>query len=406
MTFERYSNTRVLIGLTEFLEDIGESTLICVNKGVLGALRVLIRSYGLRQINWVDTHTLAGYTTPSPANFDIIDEKISEFLEETNMTTCDDLVTALQSIAASLAEGCCQTGQEGRGSRGTDGADSPETGSFDDGSNVPPGFPDRPAYEVYKCNQANLIFSDWLDDTGWLKLGTISTLIASSLVVALLTPIPGDEILLFLGLALTLLAQGLLVGVAANIITAVTADQNNLVCNMYNAFDVDAARTFIETWASSNLTAIEEQFFLFFLSNDALNRLFVYNAADSNRMPGMTPTDCDDCASCDQRIFTRGAEPVPFTMTSEWTGGNTQIIVYFNTNSASPTDTCGPEVKGIPTFNFGSADHFILWDNTGTIIYNEVVVWTDPELSYQLAQIELEDFDVPFELDYQYEDAF
>ena len=393
-----FVRTRALINYQAFLLNKDDYQVFCISKGIMGALRVLIAEYGRRRVNWLTSYTGHQYTTPDDTEWDIIDEYISEFLGETGeMSTCSDFVTALEDLkTAILDSACCGIGGTG-GSRGTGTSEGAGSTNEDDGATPPPGFDTYGEYLNYKCHIANLIWDDIDQDLTWLSTASIISLAAEALVIGLLTPIPGDEILALAGVAISLLAQGLLASTANAILTLWNNDHNQLVCDLYDAPDAATAKAVISDWSDAQLSTVQAALFGYFVNNDAVNGLFDKSVVDNNRAVQGTELDCFCGTGCWQRLFARGSEGPNYYFQSEWSGGNTQLIVYFNTNSQNPTDTCGDPVKGIPSLISGSANRYIAWNSAGTRIYDEAVPWTDPDMAYQQIQIQLDDVNSPFE---------
>ena len=290
MTQMSFSTTRVLISLSEFLAENGDYTFLCVDKGVLGAIRMLIRSYGMRRANWVEAYTDIGYETPSEANWDIIDAKISEFLEETNMTTCSDLIDAINRLADSNCFGC------GPGSGGAGGSPAGANPFDDTGWDVPVGFSGLPEYKLYKCKAANLAFDKVKSDMTYLLGGTITTITATILVGTLLSPIPFDEVFGLAAFLVGLLLQAVLASTASGIITELNTYQEEFVCAIYSASDAEAALLALEAWASgtASFTATEAAMFNYWLTIEAVNPAFEKNGIVESQTP-VSSIDCLDC---------------------------------------------------------------------------------------------------------------
>lgn len=298
-----YSNTRVLIDYDAFESALPSGVLICTNQGVLNALRVLIRSYGLRAANWATAYSEAGYIGASDAQFDLIDSEISQFLEETNeMTFCTDITTALETIANNLGTSGCECGSAGAGgSQETPSTNQPGVpGNPQPGDSVPPGFADYAEYNAYKCDIAEWIVQQVQADLTWWQGANFVTITVAAFVAGLLTPIPGDELIAGLGLLTALALQGVTVAAVGNMIDAVANNREAFLCAMYNAGNAAESSanlaTEIDAAIDGETTAIYAPLLKTILGD-------MFNANNVNRLyerwdekvDSLPTGDCSDC---------------------------------------------------------------------------------------------------------------
>lgn len=298
-----YYNTRVLIDYDAFEENLGEGILICTNMGMLGALRVLIRSYGLRQANWATGYSEAGYIGPSEAQFDKIDSEISGFLEETNdMTFCEDITSILQDIANNIGGAGCQCGGGGAGSA-TEVPSTNQPGMPGDpqpGDEVPPGFADYAEYNPYKCDVAEWLVQQVETDLVWWQTANFVTLAVAAFIGGLVTPIPGDEVLALLGLLVALAVQGVTSVAVGKMIDALANNREAFLCALYAAANAAGS--------ASNLTdvidaAIDGETSAFYapLLKSILGAMFNANNVNhlyvkwEEKIPSLPTGDCGDC---------------------------------------------------------------------------------------------------------------
>lgn len=298
---QSFVDTRVLIDYEQFAEMLDEGVVICTNAGVLGAIRVLIRSYGLRNVNWATSYSEAGYIGVTPEQFDIIDNQISIFLGETNdMGFCEDLTQAMNNLSASFQAGCCGSGSFGAGQ--AEPASSPYP---DQDPDWPPGFDTYAEYRSYKCDIANRIIEGVREDMDWLAAGTLTTLVGSVLVGALFTPIPFDDILALVGFAVSLLLQGVLSATAASVSATIASERQTLVCLLYDADDAISAKAVVTAYLGTLLTTTEAGLFALVWSFAGVNGLFTKNILmDASPLP--SAVSCDACTSECELVVSSG----------------------------------------------------------------------------------------------------
>jgi len=370
-----FSNTRVLADFEAFEESLAEGVVICTNEGVLGIIRVLIRSYGLRAANWVTSYTDAGYIGPDETQFDLIDSEISKFLEETNdMSFCSDLTTAFNNLAASFQAGCCGTGSFGAGQN-----EPPASSQPDEEGDFPDEFDTYAEYRAYKCDVANRIIEGIKEDMVWLAAGTLITLTATGLVLALLTPIPGDEILALVGFVVALLLQGVLTGTATAVADEIDTQREILVCLLYDAVTATAAKAAVSSFMAGLLTSTETALFNSVWTFASVNALF-----GKDLLLEMSPlpdaVSCDLCTSeCELVIPTSGdpigngvfteVTPTLITMTSGLIATTHWGICDFNTDPVTPFPFCGPSVDVVSYALVG----FTPWATSAYRVYNSAL---------------------------------
>lgn len=282
--FRPYAQTRVLIDYDTFNDSLGKGVLICTNEGVLGAIRVLIGTYGLREVNWVTAHTPAGYIGVDLDQFDKIDSEISKFLGDTdNMNFCDEIVTILSSISNNLAGSGCECGGAGAGGViETPSTENPGVpGNPQGGDTVPPGFADFAEYNIYKCDVAEWIVQQVENDLNWFQATNFVTLATTAFIAALLTPIPGDEIIALMGLLVSLALQGVATQGIGDMKNAVSNNRDAILCSMYAAANATSSGSKL-TNVISDAIDIETTALYAPLLKSILGKMF--NANNLNRL--------------------------------------------------------------------------------------------------------------------------
>lgn len=267
----------------------------------------------------------------------------------------DDLSIAIANLTASIfATGTCG------GSGGSGITAGPPSSFEDDGSNFPSGYADRADYTDEKCNLAQYILDRLDADFESLKVagvsGQTSAAIAAILGIALLTPIPLDE---------------MLVGVAAGILglvnisllaytTAVTQLQTRLnamsICEIYDAQDVDEAVTNVEDWINGGsysqqvLTVLLGQSLV---GTDAFNVLFEAKS-DAINYDELPTGDCGGCElGCTSTMLQGTGDPeAGGTLNSAFVTGHYEIVWWVSTTRDMTIALTGWTQLSNPTDSF------------------------------------------------------
>lgn len=295
------SGRRSIVDYNQLVTDSTEYIVLCVNKAVVGVAREFLLTRGLWPTTYAVNYGNDGYDLPTLVQMDLVEELISEFLEDTNDMDCTDFANSLTAIrdaisALSSGAGCgC-----GSGDAGSD--DPPASGQTVDppgtpGGTVPPGFADLAEYEDYKCDVADWIVQSMRSDIFWMSAATIGTMPLVVFAGLLITPVPGARVaaLLFAVIALS----GLAAGVFTSFLNAIDNNASALKCALYEATDVSDAKTDFESTFDTAVDAetadlawrfaIKSVFDLF-VSNHNINKLFVKDEFTS--FPAATCTDC------------------------------------------------------------------------------------------------------------------
>lgn len=301
--FRTRNEKRSILPYHDILALTGDTTLLCVDLGVLLILRGLVRDRGLWRSNYYKQLFSGGiYEIPTEAEFDQIDALVSGFLGDAEMSTCADLTALLQSIVSSNGSGCgCGAG----GAGGTDAPPTTETGPTD--IFAPTGDPPDPfttwdEYRDYRCAVANVLLDDFTADIQWLQTVDLVALSAAGVAAGLLSPIPGDEIIALIALLVSAVGLGYAAAALQNLEDAILAVRDDLVCDLYTGSDLSTiASDFTATLETEvdNQTAdpiertLIKQIAAAWRPNDALNDLLVFDEKYNN-----APYDQTDCATC------------------------------------------------------------------------------------------------------------
>jgi hypothetical protein len=253
---------------------------------VSGRTLYLMQHFGNNEVNFLaryadsfseDGRYYDAVDLDSP-NVDLVQRTAQDYRLEVLDMQCADVITAIDNLAAQI--GLINVAIQGTGGCGCDGGefdpealDNGDVGEFDQ------------AYLDGKCETANIIVDKvqyairQLDvvNIDVLLLGGISA--ASAVIGALVLAGPvGWGTVLAIGVIsgiLLLLAQ-LGVGELGDIDTAISANQDDLVCELFSATSTEAAKTgFLDVLDGASIGAVGQGIVGFMLFNDVLNQLFV-----------------------------------------------------------------------------------------------------------------------------------
>lgn len=264
-------NTRQIIDFATVASQVGKTGFYCLDKGILLLARQLVAERGLWRTSFSMGYQSDGYLVPDVDQFEPIQSAIGDWLEGASVDMTNELLDGLEDIALAIRQTSCCPGSGG-GSGGSGGSAAPESGFVDDGVNYPDGYPDQPTYQDEKCQVAEKIRQDLIADLTWIRDGSLVSLTATGLALALLTPIPFDEILLLVGFIVSLFAQSILVATAQVVIDKLTTEANDFRCALVVAETVSMAKT--DAINVLSLSLIEEQLLQGMLTTDSINRLF------------------------------------------------------------------------------------------------------------------------------------
>jgi len=281
-----------LVEETEF----DERVILCLPRF---AWRVA-RAYLATQAQWessyaVEYHT-DYYVSPDSATMDKILASVDAALLEEDMSCdlregLDNIVDAINN--QELIVNCCPPAT-GCGSGGAGATEGPPSEFEDDGETPPAGFPDYPAYNAWKCGVATLIVAQIESDLTYLKSIAVTEITATLLGLAMLTPIPFDDIGVLVGVIITWAVESTLDSIIDSILTQIGLDSETLKCGLYNSLTAENAKSFLESWGLAELGTSAAFLLGFFINYDSLNRLF----ESGNQV--LPDSDCTGCATVGQ----------------------------------------------------------------------------------------------------------
>ena len=253
---------------------------------------------------------------------------------------CNELLERMTvALEGLLEKSCCPSGGTGAGSRGTGGTQVPENtyNQQTSGGNPPPGFASNAAWKSNMCNAAqdiiNALGADLQGLSGISYSAQSPSGLAALLIGILLTPVPFDDII---GLAGYLIFTGYNYALLSTMSGEISANNENLLCILYNSNDAQAAKSDffdeLQTIATNAFTSQTDAEWVmgaidWFITNDAFNKLFE---------PGPTVSQDADCSSCP------GAATwvlwIPSGQSGEW--GTIEIDGLTLTGSSEVGDDC------------------------------------------------------------------
>ena len=171
---------------------------------------------------------------------------IFESVYMTNMTELAEAITAIASAISSEQRtidvdvkcGCCSGGS---GTSGSGGSPADETEIEFDGENAPDGFDSVTEFNAYRCAVATQIQKDMLSDVQtWQSfIWTMSTVAVIGQTITALTPIPGDEIVWFIGaMTVAITTGGLVSPLLAEAEDVLANHKDDIICAMLRGGNV------------------------------------------------------------------------------------------------------------------------------------------------------------------------
>lgn len=354
---------------------------MCVTKAQLHALRVMAKTRLLWPTTWAKERYEQVYLLPDSADWDLIHAHISDWIAESEVIElCNSqLVNALETIATNIRlSSCCFEGGSGLQQiggntyYGTATPLSPPT-VFGPGEE----FETEAAWETHKCEVANGIVNGLIGSLNGVSLLTLTSLIASSVLVAVvgigLIAVPPVA-------AITAcIAAGLTFAFFSTLATEIGNNRQSLVCLLYNANGaIDAYDQFkaaIEQ-LSVDLGLIEVEvgaiidLVMQYAPVETFNAL--YEAIDLPPIGGDT-VDCQAACTCpDYDVFYGTFNETNNRLTSQLVSTYHRGYMRFNHNG---TAFCGPNVaitvtliSGAPASGTGQA--YIINDVDGNPVYS------------------------------------
>lgn len=287
----------------------------------------LMQQFAGGEVNWL-TRYAESYTSDGEYYLPVVEESgnaeaiynvARNYRLEVAVTSCFEIATALQSLTQAIrAINCgCDVGEGADNGETSQASDPPgPVGSIEYGA--PSNFTSR------RCKTANWIFDNLLSAVNELDANGIDTIVSATL--AALTGLVSGMVLgsvaagfgaifgavagLFVGLVSQVLVGGVSFG---SISTALTNNQEDLVCALYSGFDTGEAKSaFLAVLDSAGLSAQNQLVVSLMLPNGILNVLnWGVGTPTELEIQGWTSTvDCLSCSGlCGWSFLTAGGGP-------------------------------------------------------------------------------------------------
>lgn len=277
---------------------------ICLDQGVMEIARYFLNSRAQWKTTYYTELSEAGYTTPTNEQMEQITQAIAE--ANIDMSNCEEINNSLQGIIGAI-EGL-QGGSGGcgciadPGSNVEDFNDVPSQTIPGPEDPLPPGFATQEEYDEYRCNAAQWLYDNYTATLrNWAGLfGTLGGLTLAVISGLLLLTVPP------IGLSLILAALGILAGIDIGLLATLSDiagfmddDEQETVCNLYNAPTTsqaqtvlqEAAQVVIATMGLGALQSTYEQITANLISVEQCEVLF------NNSDLGGTVGNCSSCSS-------------------------------------------------------------------------------------------------------------
>lgn len=351
--WKRYpkGDTRQLIDFNRFEALTGQKIFLCLDKGIMEILRFFLNSRAGWKSTYYTEQDDTGYTTPSNIQMDFLEEAIAE--ANVDMSTCDEINNSLQDIVSAIS-GLSGSGSGGCGCIGDPGSDVTD---FNDVPSVdipqsddplPPGFSTQEQYNTYRCDAAHWLYDRYTQTLrNWGALfGMVGGLTLAVITGVLLLSVPPA------GLAVILSALGILAGIDIGLLATLNeiademdVNQDETICQLYNATTTQEAMTALQEAAQAAVVALDlgvlsatyELITANLVSREQCEVLF--NNSDLEGVTG-------DCSGCGSALWTDGVLPNDATVISGSYDG--------------PTVTLESAVNDIGGFNVQSLDLFAI----------------------------------------------
>lgn len=353
MDIRPYNPKRQLIDVTEFLGLKDDNYLFCISGSMLYALRKLAKTRLLWRTSYIKTAHDQYYELATEAEFDQIDELVSEFIADSEVVEmCNQsLISALEDIASSVRlSSCCAT--QGAGGQyigedfyyGTaDPADEPQ--SFGEGEE----FATEAEYNAQRCAAANGIVNGLIGTLNGFSVLSLASLTVGAAALGiiglgLLVSIPP-------ALIIAVIATGVLFSAFSSIASELSDNHDELVCILYESDSATDAYDNLSSYVEDiavDIGIIEigiepiKALIMNLAPIDAMNAL--YTSVGLPAIPGDI-YDCDDCepAGCTYVYCYHGVwddETKIADSAYESSSGYEAVYIRFNYDPSVP-EFCG-----------------------------------------------------------------
>lgn len=306
-----------------------------------------------------------------------------------SMSGCNELITAINELRIAISVNACGC-PVGQGSDNDDGTrGGPVPGPVGDIVYQEPSVtPDR------DCKAANLVHETLLDvftelnkynvdDMATLGLALTTGLVASIIASAIATPMAGVIVAVagvtavFVGKLISILVD------LGNIVSVMTAQQTQLVCDLYTSTQASTAKaTYLATLTAGGATALEAELVGLLMTNALMNTLYFDTKELEAFWPTYTgPVDCQVCV----------VEPTDWMLVPDgnWPGGFTTDAGTLGTGTIDNTGGVFEltaqerhDQPGVYCIGIVVSAHWDSQSNKGTLTSDPIVVTTLDGIDY------------------------
>ena len=334
---------RTLVNYNALETTFGQEVLICVDVSILAIMAKLLNHRG----RWATTYYVSlgqgFYVTPDDVQMAVLNELIDDFLVQLGDIDmlCESLISTLQNLNNTFQQlgagggcGACQ----GTGGAGVVAA--PPAPFVDDGGNFPAGYANRTEYITNKCDLVEYVLDQIASDLANVRtldlVGLTLASIIGGLGVALLTPIPFDDII---GLGAALVTIIATLGAASAVLAEAKSWVDNLDrCIPFLADDATSAVTDIHAAIDAASFPVGGD-----LTRDVLKKFFTTDSLNIlfEEMPPLINLPDGDCSTCGSVCvvtwdYILSAEG--WTWTDESTGSSTAVGTHDPVKEALQSD--------------------------------------------------------------------
>lgn len=252
------------------------------------------------------------------------------------------IITNNQLVQAAYNTTCGCGGSNGAG------ISSDEPSSFvDNGTDFPTGYTDRAEYDDAKCDLSQYVIDTLVSDLESLKVvnvaGKSAAALAGLLGLLLLTPVPFDELIAGVAIAiLSLVSAGINSYVTA--LSELSARISAMdICELYGASNASLAVENVEDWIAGGTYTLQSatvQLGQALVGTNAVNVLFD-DKSDSVNYGELPNGDCSGCVICPDILLTNGTFGGGNTYDAEFFGVDSSWRVAGRFRSSSVTVSCG-----------------------------------------------------------------
>lgn len=352
--FKRHprGSSRQIMSIDRVLGLTGDKVFLCLDRGFVEICKYLARSRGLWRTSYAydGTVTDVGYEMPTSDEFTQIESIVGEGVID--MASCDDIVTALESLVATTASQNCGCGSNG-GPEVSPDVLVDDTGDITSGTGTPPdGYATWAQYQQAKCDIARWILDNLRTDVQWMITHETAALVIGGLAAGLAGLLSANVLVAILGVLLVIAAYEY--DMLSDLDDAIGNSYDDLLCALFtgtNAADSIAQfNAALETAINAETLDPVARLLLLELAKywaDTTSVNLMY--APLSEVPNIPSVgDCSACGvDCNTDWVLSGEYLGGGTFASALSGSDHVISVQFNASGPAldGTDDCGPMLQ-------------------------------------------------------------